>query len=106
MPPMCTIPQADAVGRLAKRADLAQGHDMPPPGCRLPCLGQLGGVCPVAVPAALFAGTQIMTTRCAPRGRVHARQARNLGAPRGALLYRPRSGQGLEEVSLDLMANP
>jgi len=33
-------------------------------------------------------------------------QARNLGAPRGALLYRPRSGQGLEEVSLDLMADP
>jgi putative transposase len=32
--------------------------------------------------------------------------ARNLGAPRGALLYRPRSGQGLEEVSLDLMADP
>ena len=35
-----------------------------------------------------------------------AQQARNLGAPRGALLYRPRSGQGLEEVSLDLMADP
>jgi hypothetical protein len=34
------------------------------------------------------------------------RQARNLGAPRGALLYRPRGGQGLEEVSLDLMADP
>jgi hypothetical protein len=33
-------------------------------------------------------------------------QARNLRAPRGALLYRPRSGQGLEEVSLDLMADP
>ena len=26
-------------------------------------------------------------------------------APRGAVLYRPRSGQGLEEVSLDLMAD-
>jgi putative transposase len=35
-----------------------------------------------------------------------AQQARNLRAPRGALLYRPRSGQGLEEVSLDLMADP
>jgi hypothetical protein len=33
-------------------------------------------------------------------------QAWNLRAPRGALLYRPRSGQGLEEVSLDLMADP
>jgi hypothetical protein len=28
-----------------------------------------------------------------------------LSAPRGALLYRPFSGQRLEEVSLDLMAN-
>lgn len=27
-----------------------------------------------------------------------------LGAPRGALLYRPRSGHGLEEVSVGLMA--
>ena len=27
-------------------------------------------------------------------------------APRGALLYSPRSGHGLEEVSLDLMADP
>jgi DNA-directed RNA polymerase specialized sigma24 family protein len=29
-----------------------------------------------------------------------------LRAPRGALLYSPRSGYGLEEVSLDLMADP
>jgi hypothetical protein len=29
-----------------------------------------------------------------------------LRAPGGALLYRPRSGHGLEEVSLDLMADP
>src|SRR5690349_11271866 len=29
-----------------------------------------------------------------------------MGAPRGALLYSPRSGQRLEEVSLDLMADP
>jgi len=28
----------------------------------------------------------------------------DLGAPRGALLYRPRSGRGLEEVSVGLMA--
>jgi hypothetical protein len=41
-----------------------------------------------------------------PGGAWTAQQARNLGAPRGALLYRPRSGQGLEEVSLDLMADP
>jgi putative transposase len=41
-----------------------------------------------------------------PDGTWTAQQARNLRAPRGALLYRPRSGQGLEEVSLDLMANP
>ena len=41
-----------------------------------------------------------------PPGEWTAQQARNLGAPRGALLYRPRSGQGLEEVSLDLMADP
>ena len=30
----------------------------------------------------------------------------DLRAPRGALLYSPRSGHGLEEVSLDLMADP
>ena len=30
----------------------------------------------------------------------------DLCAPRGALLYSPRSGHGLEEVSLDLMADP
>jgi hypothetical protein len=41
-----------------------------------------------------------------PTGGWVAQQARNLRAPRGALLYRPRSGQGLEEVSLDLMADP
>jgi adenylate kinase family enzyme len=28
----------------------------------------------------------------------------NYGAPRGALMYRPRSGHGLEEVSVGLMA--
>ena len=41
-----------------------------------------------------------------PTGEWTSQQARNLRAPRGALLYRPRSGQGLEEVSLDLMADP
>ena len=41
-----------------------------------------------------------------PTGPWVAQQARNLRAPRGALLYRPCSGQGLEEVSLDLMADP
>jgi len=41
-----------------------------------------------------------------PTGQRTTQQARNLRAPRGALLYRPRSGQGLEEVSLDLMADP
>ena len=41
-----------------------------------------------------------------PNGAWTVQQARNLRAPRGALLYRPRSGQGLEEVSLDLMADP
>jgi len=30
----------------------------------------------------------------------------DLCAPRGALLCSPRSGHGLEEVSLDLMADP
>jgi len=30
----------------------------------------------------------------------------DLRAPRGALLYSPCSGHGLEEVSLDLMADP
>ena len=30
----------------------------------------------------------------------------DLGAPQGALLYSPHSGHGLEEVSLDLMADP
>jgi len=62
---------------------------MPPPGCRLPCLGQLRGVCPVAVPAALFAGTQITTMRCAPRGQVHARQARDLVTSWLPVLFRP-----------------
>jgi hypothetical protein len=28
----------------------------------------------------------------------------DMGAPRGVLLYRPRSGRGLEEVSVGLMA--
>jgi hypothetical protein len=28
-----------------------------------------------------------------------------IAAPRGAVLYRPRSGQGREEMSLDLMPN-
>ncbi len=41
-----------------------------------------------------------------PDGAWTAQQARNMRAPRGVLLYRPRSGQGLEEVSLDLMADP
>jgi putative transposase len=41
-----------------------------------------------------------------PTGEWVTQQARNLRAPRGALLYRPCSGQGLEEVSLDLMADP
>jgi hypothetical protein len=31
---------------------------------------------------------------------------RNFRAPRGALMYRPRSGHGLEEVSVGLMAYP
>ena len=30
---------------------------------------------------------------------------RVVAAPRGAALYRPRSGQGREEMSLDLMPN-
>jgi hypothetical protein len=29
-----------------------------------------------------------------------------VAAPRGAVLYRPRSGQGREEMSLDPMPNP
>ena len=41
-----------------------------------------------------------------PTGAWTAQQARNLRAPRGALLYSPRSGRRLEEVSLDLMADP
>jgi len=36
----------------------------------------------------------------------HTTESDNLRAPRGALLYSPRSGHGLEEVSLDLMADP
>jgi hypothetical protein len=30
----------------------------------------------------------------------------DLPAPRGAVLYRPRSGRRLEDISLDLMADP
>ena len=33
------------------------------------------------------------------------RSGRVVAAPRGAALYRPRSGQGREEMSLDLMPN-
>jgi hypothetical protein len=34
------------------------------------------------------------------------RPGRVVAAPRGAVLYRPHSGQGREEMSLDLMADP
>jgi len=34
------------------------------------------------------------------------RPGRVVTAPRGAVLYRPRSGQGREEMSLDPMPNP
>jgi hypothetical protein len=49
---------------------------------------------------------RILGVTAVPHRGMTAQQARNLSAPRGALLYRPRSGQGLEEVSLDLMADP
>ena len=48
------------------------------PGGRLQGLGQLGGVCLFPVSTALFAVTEITRPRCAPRGRVPARQARHL----------------------------
>jgi hypothetical protein len=38
------------------------------------------------------------------RGQLTALFRYELSAPRGALLYRPRSGHGLEEVSVGLMA--
>jgi hypothetical protein len=37
---------------------------------------------------------------------VAVEESGDLRAPRGALLYSPLSGHGLEEVSLDLMADP
>jgi hypothetical protein len=63
----------------------------------------------IYVLAAIELGTRRVRVLGATEHPVQAwvvQQARNLRAPRGALLYRPRSGQGLEEVSLDLMADP
>ena len=41
---------------------------------------------------------------CGVRDALNAELAIKLGAPRSALSYRPRSGHGLEEVSVGLMA--
>jgi transposase InsO family protein len=40
---------------------------------------------------------------CLDRMLITSERHLRLGAPRGALLYRPLSGQRMEEVSLDLM---
>ena len=61
-------------------------------------------------------GAALLTVRrCSPvRMRMLAQDSRSAygllyfaaAAPRGAVLYRPRSGQRWEEISLDLMADP
>jgi len=63
---------------------------------------------PVTTPPALTTPPTIHAAcdeRLGPLAAAHT-EADNLRAPRGALLYSPRSGHGLEEVSLDLMADP
>jgi len=62
-----------------------------------------------AIPGSGRAGEQTLLKRLVRRrpdlvaGRVICFD-RNFRAPRGALAYRPRSGHGLEEVSVGLMA--
>ena len=52
----------------------------------------------IATSRAIGGRSEVAVSRCS--------ELDDLGAPRGALLYSPRSGHGLEEVSLDLMADP
>jgi len=55
---------------------------------------------PAMVPSGAPAADAERASSVGPGIRLH----RGLRAPRGALTYRPRSGHGLEEVSVGLMA--
>ena len=74
-----------------------------------PALGRLAHVrAALAVRLWLEAGEVYRNERAwwrsAPRGLPYAGLPEAQCAPRGALIYRPRSGHGLEEVSVGLMA--
>ena len=69
----------------------------------------LGKVRLVAAETAVLTDEQARAAEAAITGRwdgVTWGELRDLGAPRGALLYRPCSGHGSEEVSVGLMALP
>ena len=92
-------------GRTRGRATAASRGSSPGLGYRTGA----GTIRPILAAAGLTPAPRrvhILGVTAHPPGAWTAQQARNLRAPRGALLYRPCSGQGLEEVSLDLMANP
>ena len=59
-----------------------------------------------AMTPTIYAACSARRGECLSRSDAAYTERDNLRAPRGALLYSPHSGHGLEEVSLDLMADP